>query len=129
MNRLRTALAVAALLSSACYKITVVTTPSAASSTDPATVSKPWNHGFIFGLVPPAPVNVSANCPGGAVTKVVTQQSFINGLASAVTWSLYSPQQIDVWCTGGRSSSLGLPAHLLGAPATAVAAPAPAPQN
>ena len=125
MNRLRTALAVAALLSSACFKVTVVTTPTAANSTDAATVSQPWSHGFIFGLVAPPPLNVAQSCPGGAVTKVVTQQSFLNGLAAGFTGQLYSPMQIDVWCAGGRSSSLGLPPQPLGAPAQA---PAPAPQ-
>ena len=122
MNRFRSTLAVAAcVLSGACYKVTVVTTPSAVTSTETATVSKPWNHSFVYGLVPPAPVNVSANCPGGNVQKVVTQHSFVNGLVAALTWQLYTPIQIDVWCPGGRSSSLGLPPELLGAPATAVA--------
>ena len=127
MNRLRTALAVAALLSSACFKVTVVTTPSAANSTDAATVSQPWSNGFIFGLVPPAPLNVAQSCPGGAVTKVVTQHSFLNVLATGLTFQLYTPMQLDVWCGGGRSSSLGLPPQLLGAPAEAPA-PTPAPQ-
>jgi len=124
MNRLRTALAVAALFSSACFKVTVVTTPTAADTAEPATVSKPWNHGFIFGLVPPAPVNVAQSCPGGAVTKVVTQHNFLNGLATGITYQLYSPLQIDVWCGGARSSSLGLPPQLRGA---SVEAPAPQP--
>lgn len=117
MNRLRTALAVAALLSSACFKVTVVTTPTAATSTESATTSQPWSHGFLFGLVPPAPLNVAPSCPGGAVTKVVTQHSLVNGVANYLTAGLYAPMQIDVWCGGGRSSSLGLPPQLLGAPA------------
>jgi hypothetical protein len=127
MSRIRTALAVAAcVLSGACYRVTVVSTPAAASPTEPATVARPWAHGFIFGLVPPQPVGVSQNCPGGNVTKVVTQRSFLNGLVSAITWSLYTPMQIEVWCPGGRSSSLGLPPELLGNPVAALA-PAAAP--
>lgn len=126
MSRFRTALAVAAcLLSGACFRITVVATPAATASTEAATVTRPWTHSFVYGLVPPQPLNVSPNCPGGNVTKVVTQQSFLNGLVAAITWQIYTPMQLDVWCTGGRSSSLGLPAQLLGTPAPEVA-PAPA---
>jgi hypothetical protein len=128
MSRLRTALAVAAcVLSGACYRITVVTTPTAASSTETATVTKPWAHSFVYGLVPPQPLNVSANCPGGNVNKVVTQQSFVNGLVAAITWSIYTPMQLAVWCPGGRSSSIGLPPELLGNPVAAPATPVDSP--
>jgi hypothetical protein len=127
MSRFRTALAAAAcVLSGACYRVTVVTTPTVGATTAPATVSKPWSNSFVYGLVPPAPVNVSANCPGGNVTKVVTQHSFLNGLVAGLTWGIYTPIQIDAWCAGGRSSSLGLPPALLGAPAAQGVEAAPA---
>ena len=121
MSRYRTALAVAAaLLSAACYRVTVVSTPAAVTSTTTPTVSQPWTHSFVYGLVPPQPVNVSQQCPGG-VQKVVTERSFLNGLVGALTWSIYTPIQIQAWCAGGRSSSLGLPRELLGGPAAEVA--------
>ncbi len=127
MTRFRSLLAVAAcVLSGACYRVTVVTTPTAVASTETPTVSKPWNNGFIYGLVPPSPVSVAQQCAGGAVTKVVTQRSFLNGLVGGITYGIYTPLQIDVSCGGTRSSSLGLPPALLGAPATEAAASAPA---
>lgn len=125
MSRLRLSLAVgAALLSAACYRVTVTATPTTASAASAAapTVTRPWTHSFVYGLVPPQPIDVAPQCPGGNVQKVVTQHSFLNGLVSAITWQLYSPIQVDVWCAGGRSSSLGLPPALLGTPAPAAPA-------
>ena len=125
MSRFRTAVAVAAaLMSAACYRVTVVTSPAGSAATP--TVNKEWNNSFVYGLVPPQPLNVSSECPGGNVTKVVTERSFLNGLVGAITWGIYTPIKIQVACTGGRSSSLGLPAELLGTPAAEVAPAAPA---
>lgn len=100
-------LACAALLSAGCYRVTVVSGAPAAAT---PSVNVPWAHGFVYGLVPPSPVNVSQQCQQGVAT-VVTQQSFLNGLAQALTWSLYSPQQITVTCATGpvRTSSVAAP--------------------
>lgn len=113
--------AAAALLSGACYRVTVVSSAPAASAAP--TITKPWNNSFIYGLVPPAPVNVAQECPGG-VQKVVTERNFLNGLVGGITWGIYTPLQIAVACGGGRSS-MGLPAEMLGGPVGEVA-PAPA---
>ena len=123
MSRFSRALALvaAALVSGACYRVTVVASPTALAATP--TVTRPWNHSFIIGLVPPAPVNVAQECPGG-VQKVVTERSLVNGVAAWLTGSIYTPLQIQVACAGGRSS-LGLPPELLGHP-TGTIAPAPA---
>ncbi|MDF1504834.1 hypothetical protein [Roseisolibacter sp. H3M3-2] len=112
--------ALAALLSAGCYRVTVVSGAPAAPS--PA-IDLPWAHGFVFGLVPPAPVNSAEKCPQG-VASVVTQQSFVNGLASFVTGSIYTPQQITVTCATGpvRTSAMPAPAATV---AAEVAAPAP----
>lgn len=111
----------AALLSSACYRVTVVTGAAPATTV----VDKPWNHSFVIGLVPPAPVDVSKQCPAG-VSSVVTQHSFPNGLVAFLTSSIYTPIQITATCAGGtRTSSLGLPPELLGTPAAADTAAAP----
>lgn len=121
MPRLQTfaAALAAALLSSACYRVTVVTGAAPTATV----VDKPWNHSFVYGLVPPAPVDVSKPCTAG-VSQVVTQRSFLNGLVGALTWSLYTPLQITATCAAGsRTSSLGIPRERLGLPAdTATAA-------
>lgn len=121
------AVAAVALTTSACYRVTVLSgAPEAAT---PA-VMVPWAHGFVYGLVPPGTVNAATQCPQG-VAKVVTEQSFLNGLAQALTWSLYSPMQIAVTCATGpvRTSAVTLPSpsfSLQQAAAPEAAAPTPA---
>lgn len=114
MSRIRLAAAAAlcAALTSACYRITV-TSGVAPTAT---VVDKPWANSFVIGLVPPAPVNVASQCAGGNVSKVVTQHSFLNGLASFITSSIYTPMQITATCGSGpvRTSSVGLPPEVLG---------------
>jgi hypothetical protein len=102
-----TAAAALAVTASGCYHATIET--GAAPGTD--TITIPWAHGFIYGLVPPSVVNAAQRCPRG-VAKVETQMSFLNGLASAVTFGIYTPMQIDVTCSGGggRDDASAIPA-------------------
>lgn len=88
------ALAVASIALTGCYHVTVVQ-----STARPATtvVDKPWQHSFIAGLVPPAELNVKDQCPNG-VSKVETEQSFVNSIAQIVTWNIYSPIHVRVTC-------------------------------
>ncbi|MGZ8493079.1 MAG: Bor/Iss family lipoprotein [Gemmatirosa sp.] len=105
-------LACAAVLSAGCYRVTVVSGAPAAAT--PA-IDVPWAHGFVFGLVPPAPVNVASQCQQGVAT-VVTEQSLVNGLAQWITGSIYTPQHITVTCASGPVRTSAAPA-----PATTVA--------
>lgn len=92
-----------ALSLSACYKITVNTGAPAA----PQAIARPWNHSFVYGLVPPAPVNTQGTCPSG-VSQVTTQRSFLNGLVGGITYGIYTPIDIRVQCASGpvqRSAS------------------------
>ena len=70
------------LLVTGCYRITVLhgTQPPPSNST---VIDYPWQHGWVFGLVPPPEINVGGRCPAG-VSKVETRVSFLNGLASAL---------------------------------------------
>lgn len=98
------ALVAAALLSSACYRVTVVTNAAPSAKV----VSKPWNHSFVYGIVPPSPVDVAQPCGGAGVSRVVTQRSFLNGLVGSLTYGIYTPLQVTATCAaGGRTSSLG----------------------
>jgi hypothetical protein len=84
----------AALLLAGCYHVTVVT-----SAAPPGThVNKEWQNSFVYGLVPPQELNVKDQCPRG-VTKVETERSFLNGLVSALTWSIYTPMHTEVTCS------------------------------
>ena len=67
-------LAVASIALAGCYHVTV-TTGSAPATT---VIDKPFQHSFVYGLVPPSEMNTKAECPNG-VSKVETESSFING--------------------------------------------------
>ena len=88
------ALVVGSLLLSGCYHVTVVsgTTPA------PTVVDKPWQLSFIYGLVPPAELNVKQECPNG-IHKVETETSFLNGLVGGITYSLFTPVHAKVTCS------------------------------
>lgn len=95
------ALALAALGSTACYHATVETGRPAGTTV----VSRPWTNTFIFGLVEAQPIDVRAQCPRG-VARVETQMSVVNALATIVTFGLYTPRTVTVTCASG-SASLG----------------------
>lgn len=84
-------------VSSACYHATIETGLPASSET----ISIPWAHGFVYGLVPPAAVNSASKCKNG-VAKVETQHSVLNMLAQWLTFGLYTPIQIDVTCASSN---------------------------
>jgi Bor protein len=79
-----------------CYRVTVV----AGAPPSAVTVDRPWQHSFIGGLVPPNEVNVQELCPNG-VARVVTERSFVNGVADVVTSGIYSPIHTMVTCASG----------------------------
>ncbi|MEX2153538.1 MAG: Bor family protein [Gemmatimonadaceae bacterium] len=87
------ALAAASVALTGCYHITVQTN----AQPSPTVVDLPWQHSFIYGLVPPAEVNVKDRCPNGA-QKVETEQSFLNGLVQGITWGIYTPIHVKVTC-------------------------------
>jgi Bor protein len=96
MNRLlRAPLAVGLVLSMACFHA-IITTGRAESST---VVEKPWASSFVYGLVPPDPLDVESQCKSG-VAKVETVHSFLNGLVAFLTISIYTPIDIKVTCAG-----------------------------
>jgi hypothetical protein len=76
-----------------CYHITVVTGTNPSSTV----VDKPWQMSFVAGLAPPPELNVKDQCPNG-VAKVETQQSFLNGLVSAISSGIVTPIQATITC-------------------------------
>lgn len=93
-------LAAAAVLTSGCFHATIETGLPASN----VVVSKPWAAGFIYGLVPPATVETAAKCRNG-VAKVETQMSLPNMLVAMITFSLFTPMQIDVTCASSTKMS------------------------
>lgn len=61
------------------------------------TIERPWAHSFLGGLVPPSVTETAQACPGG-VARVETKRSFLNLVAEAITFSIYSPMWIRVSC-------------------------------
>ncbi len=109
-------LAVAAALAAqgACYHAVIETGRPGGGEV----INQPFAMSFVYGLVPPAAVNTASRCPRG-VAKVETQQSFVNGLVSVITFGIVTPMTITVTCA---SSTAALPAALQpGAPVVAAA--------
>ena len=90
----------AVFVATGCYHATIETGLPAGSQM----VSNNWAHGWLWGLVPPSTVNTAKGCPNG-VAKVETQHSFLNMLGSFITWSLWTPMQIDVTCASSNRMS------------------------
>jgi hypothetical protein len=62
-----------------------------------------WAAGFIRGLVPPDIVEAEQRCPNG-VARVETQLSFMNQVATILSFGIYSPMQITVTCAAASAS-------------------------
>jgi hypothetical protein len=104
------------VFASACFH-QVVNTGRTAGSTQ---IDLPWVQGWLWGLVSPQPIETRAQCPSGVAT-VVTEMSFMNGLASALTLGIYTPQHVTITCATGGTASLPKGATELTIPSTATA--------
>jgi len=93
-------LALVAFLGTGCFH-QIVNTGLAAG---PTVVDKPWDPGWLWGLIANDEVDVRRECPMGVAT-VVTEMSFVNGLAAIVTIGIFTPQHVTVTCAS-RSASL-----------------------
>lgn len=78
---------------SGCYHAVIET----GRAPSPVKIEKAWAHGFLFGLVPPEVTETAQKCVSG-VSKVETQQSFLNMVASGLTYGVYSPMSVKVTC-------------------------------
>lgn len=64
-------------------------------------VTESWHHNFAFGLYEgSSPVNLKRECGDKPWVSVKTEESFLNGLASAATifGSIWYPQTVEVSC-------------------------------
>lgn len=96
MTRIHSLALVVLIASAGCYHVTVITGAPAAAQT----IDKGWQNSFIYGLVPPSEISTKEKCPQG-VSKVETERSFLNGLVSAITYSIYTPLHATVTCASG----------------------------
>lgn len=104
MHRKLCALIALTLLgSTGCYRFTVKD-----SSVDKgAEHSKEWHPFIIYGLVPIGenPIEAGEKCEGG-LASVQKEISFLNGLASWFTFSLFNPVTVRYTCAGGGKSQV-----------------------
>jgi hypothetical protein len=83
-----------------CYHAQVTTGLEASNEV----YQKAWATSFIAGLVPPDMIDATEHCDNG-VAKVETRHSFLNLVAQAITFSLFSPMEITVTCAAGMSDA------------------------
>ena len=86
----------AAAFSGACYHYTVI-------SGAPASAQKieiPWQKAWVLGLVPPDTIQSKERCPQG-IAQFETKRSFLNGLVSGITYSIFTPIHPTVTCASG----------------------------
>ena len=102
----RVALLLLASLSASCYTTTIRSgAPPAAPGVE---YDARWHHGLVWGIAElSGPYDLAHVCPRGW-SSIKTETSFLNGLTSAVTSGVYSPQTITVQC----SASDPLPLHV-----------------
>jgi hypothetical protein len=93
VKKLGSLLLITVLATTGCFHATIDTGRQPSGQT----VTVPWAHSFVYGLVPPSTVETAQQCPNG-VARVETQHSFLNGLAAVLTFSLYTPMTIEVQC-------------------------------
>jgi len=94
----------AALSLTGCYK-TNFTTGSAIGAAPDKEIR--FHHRLIYGLVELNPVEADQICPTG-IAKVHTEVSFLNWLVQQVTYSLYNPSTVQIWCKSGSAYNVEL---------------------
>lgn len=88
------------LLFTGCYHAQVSTGLPASNDV----YQKAWATSFIAGLIPPSVVNAEQHCTNG-VARVETRHSFLNMLATLITFNLFSPMEITVTCASSSADN------------------------
>ncbi len=82
----------ASMFLSSCYSYTSVVGKGAQGNTK---VTQ-WNHYVVYGLAPVGVSDSKAMADGAENYTILTEQTFLNGLVSALTFGLYSPTTTTV---------------------------------
>ena len=70
-------------------------------------VYEEWQSQWLGGLIGERTLDIDVLCPSGNAT-IHDEQSFLNGLVSALTVGIYSPTTVKIRCEGGRSADIDL---------------------
>jgi hypothetical protein len=88
-----------AMLTSGCHKIYYHNGGPLISNKSAALVNE-WHHDGVIGLVEfSEPVNLKGYCSSAGWSTVETENSFLTGLVSAITYALYTPREANVVCS------------------------------
>jgi hypothetical protein len=87
-------------LLTSCYS-TRVSTPKEPNGKK---IEKKFATGFLFGLATPGANIHAERCDFGAA-RVQSKYSFLNMVASNLTFGLYTPMSVEVWCAEQASAS------------------------
>lgn len=91
----RTTIAALLLLSAGCYHASIESGMKPGNEK----IEKEWAASWVFGLVPPEPIEAQSKCATG-VSKVETEHSFLNALVGLLTIQIYTPMHLTVTCAG-----------------------------
>lgn len=64
-------------------------------------VYEEWHHHWLGGLIGERTLDIREICPSGNAT-IHDEQSFLNGLVSALTSGIYMPTTVKIRCAGAR---------------------------
>ena len=70
-------------------------------------VYEEWHNHWLGGLIGEKNLDVELLCPSGNAT-IHNEQTFLNGLVSALTVSIYTPTTVKIRCESGRSAEIDL---------------------
>ena len=97
LRSLRAVIGVAGVaLVAGCYHYTVISGAPASAQK----IELPWQKSWVFGLVPPDTIKSQQTCPQG-IAQFETKHSFLNGLVSGITYSIFTPIHPTVTCASG----------------------------
>lgn len=101
------ACAAAALMMTGCFNTKIVFSEKGGGTVS-AAHDGAWHHGIIVGLVTLSdPIAIDKVCPSG-VAYVEQNTSFLNGLVGGITYNIYTPQTVSVYCADGGSADVKL---------------------
>ena len=66
-----------------------------------------WHNHWLGGLIGEEELDIDALCPSGNAT-IHDEQTFLNGLVSALTSGIYAPTTVTVRCARGRTADVEL---------------------
>ncbi|MDT8368702.1 MAG: Bor family protein [Longimicrobiales bacterium] len=80
---------------------------SGAGAPEGPVVYRSWHSHWLGGLIGEKNVTVEEHCPSGNAT-IHDEQTFLNGLVTAVTFGIYAPTRATIRCDEGTEVNLEL---------------------